>query len=80
MQAATPVSRPKRNWHSALHDASRTRETAESPTGLGVRARQRRFLLTPGIECNEENKFNFMFAFAFNGGNVRSKGVLRHVL
>jgi len=41
--AAMPVAGPKRNWRSALHDASRSGHTAEVPTGLGVRARQRRF-------------------------------------
>ena len=41
--AARPVSGPKRNWRSALHDALRSGRTAEAPTGRGVRARQRRF-------------------------------------
>jgi hypothetical protein len=34
---------PKRNFRSALHDASRSRPAADRPAGLGLRARQRRF-------------------------------------
>ena len=41
--AAAPGSRPKRNWRSALQDASRSGCAAGVPTGLGVQARQRRF-------------------------------------
>jgi len=37
------VSKAKRNWRSALQDASRSGLAAGAPTGLGVRARQRRF-------------------------------------
>ena len=45
--AKETVSRPKRNWRSALHDASRLPSASEVPAGLGVRARQRRFPTGP---------------------------------
>jgi len=41
---------PKRNWRSALHDASRSPGATDAPAGLGVRARQRRFPCSDEIE------------------------------
>ena len=41
--ATVAVAGAKRNWRSALQDASRSGCASELPTGLGVRARERRF-------------------------------------
>jgi len=41
------ISAAKAELRSALHDASRADYAADAPTGLGVRARQRRFPTAP---------------------------------